>query len=49
VDNIAPESLYVDDDDLMRLNNLSELRHESILVEWVEMLQSQHAMSKALH
>jgi hypothetical protein len=49
VDNVAPESLYVDDEEFIQLHTLSEFQCESILAEWMEMLCSKHAMSKALH
>jgi len=49
VDNVAPESLYVDKEDFIRLHNLSEFQRESILAERMEMLRSEHAMNKALH
>jgi hypothetical protein len=48
VDNVASESLYVDKEDFAWLHNLSEFQCESILAEWIEMLRSEHAMSKAL-
>jgi hypothetical protein len=49
VDNVAPESLYVDKEDFIQLHNLSEFQHERILAERMEMLRSEHAMNKALH
>jgi hypothetical protein len=49
VDNVAPESLYLDNEDFIQLHNLSEFQCESILAEQMEMLHSEHAMSNALH